>query len=373
MAGVAALTMLRLVAGWTVALLALMCVGLTLASAGVGRALPRGDTLVFTNYYGVRDLHIYLLDMRTRTRVSLAGNTGGNCCPAWSPDGRSVAFAIYRNGETVIDAQDIFTGSLQELARVQARTSALLWSPDGRWLLSMGDSEGQTAFHLIDALCSEECPSLRVTPKRSNNIQPAWSPDSRRLAFVSARDGNFEIYTLDISSCLNQPMTDLFTPCQPRERRVTHNTTDDLYPSWSPDGRALVYASDNDHDRNFELYRADPYTGALQQLTRNAADDTMPAWSPDGREIAFISNRDGENEVYTLNVADGSQRRMTRNSTRDYSPAWSPDGRSIIFQAIRPPMRELHVVDATCGCNEYNLPGTRSMLMPGVTAFGWQP
>jgi TolB protein len=212
-----------------------------------------------------------------------------------------------------------------------------------------------------------------VTPKRSNNIQPAWSPDSRHLAFVSERDGNFEIYTLDVSTCLNQPMADLFAPCQPREHRITRNTTDDLYPSWSPDGRTLVYASDSDRDRNFELYTVDPYTGVFQQLTRNAADDTMPVWSPDGRAIAFISNRDGENEVYTLNLADGSQRRMTHNSTRDYNPAWSRDGKRIIFQAVRPPMRELHVVDATCGCNEYSLPGTLSMLMPGMAAFGWQP
>lgn len=365
--------MLKMVSGWTMGLFALMCAGLALAGPGVGRALPRGETLVFTNYYGIRSLHIYLLDMRTRTRVSLSGGEEGNCCPAWSPDGHSVAFAAFRNRETAVYTQNIFTGSLQPLARVQSHTTALLWSPDGRWLLSQGDSDGQTAFHLIDALCVEECPSLRVTPKRSNNIQPAWSPDSRRLAFVSERDGNFEIYTLDISACLNQSMTDLFTPCQPREHRVTRNTTDDLYPSWSPDGRMLAYASDSDRDRNFELYLVDSYTGAFRQLTSNSADDTMPAWSPNGRQIAFISNRDGDNEVYTLDVRDGTQRRMTYNNTRDYNPAWSPDSQTILFQAVRAPMRELHLVDAGCGCNEYSLPGTLSLLMPGVAAFGWQP
>jgi Tol biopolymer transport system component len=100
-------------------------------------------------------------------------------------------------------------------------------------------------------------------------------------------------------------------------------------PSWSRDGRTIVFVSWR--DGNGEVYAMDADGSEPRNLTQNPANDIRPAWSPDGRRIAFVSRRDGNSEVYVMN-ADGSEKRnLTRNRADDNDPAWSRDGRRIAF------------------------------------------
>ena len=94
-------------------------------------------------------------------------------------------------------------------------------------------------------------------------------------------------------------------------------------PRWSPDGRKLLFVSRR--NGNPEVYVINADGGGQRRLTRNPAEDSDPAWSPDGRKIAFISTRDGERAIYVMN-ADGSQQRsVTRGIRRIGSGfAWSP-------------------------------------------------
>ena len=115
-----------------------------------------------------------------------------------------------------------------------------------------------------------------------------------RIAFVSPRDGNGEIYVMNADGS--------------SQTRLTNNPAEDQGPAWSPDGKRVAFMSNR--DGNWEIYVMgyDPLAGTSGTgqscLTGDVADDYWPAWSPDGKRIAFVSNRDSNDEIYVMN-ADG--------------------------------------------------------------------
>ncbi len=191
-----------------------------------------------------------------------------------------------------------------------------------------------------------------VQPSNADDYQPAVSPDSTQVAFVSERDGNAELYLVDI--------TPRFTN---RIIRLTDTAgCSNGHPSWLPDGSGLVYES-NCQGGSWELYRANlsytlegnalltvaklisPKPGEAERLTNNAADDRWPRVSPDGAQIAFFSNRDGNSEIYTMSIDGSRQTRLTNNPAADEGPTWSPDGTKLAFNSNRDGDHEIFVMN----------------------------
>ena len=105
------------------------------------------------------------------------------------------------------------------------------------------------------------------------------------------------------------------------QTRLTTSPGEDVSPEWSPDGRAIAFASNR--DGNYELYVMNPDGTGQARLTRNLDTDLDPAWSPNGALIAFTTNRDGNNEIYRMD-ADGAPTRLTTNAAEDTTPGWQP-------------------------------------------------
>src|SRR6476619_6447271 len=107
-----------------------------------------------------------------------------------------------------------------------------------------------------------------------------------------------------------------------------------INPSWSPDGRQLVFESARHGNTTLYIINADG-TGERRLTSTGSCDDTHPAWSPDGRRIAFDSDRDGSENVYTM-TSDGTDvRRLTNGPDRSGHASWSPDGERIVFSSGR--------------------------------------
>ncbi|MGE0772059.1 MAG: TolB family protein [Cyclobacteriaceae bacterium] len=149
-----------------------------------------------------------------------------------------------------------------------------------------------------------------------------WSPDSERLVFAAIvldsgkyDAGKWEIYSVGSDG------SDL--------SRVTNNGFQDLWPSWSPSGKAVYFDSDVEGD--MEILKYEVHKKLTTRLTYSPGKDREPVMSPDGSTIAFVSTRDGNNEIYLMNADGTNTRRLTNSPYNEYNPQWSPDGNNLVY------------------------------------------
>ena len=192
------------------------------------------------------------------------------------------------------------------------------WSPDGRHIAFSSEHEGNWDLYVMDA---DGTNLRRLTRHPGFDSGAAWSPDGHHIAFHSDRDdGDRELYLMDADG------TNL--------RRLTHHSGYDEYPSWAPHGPYIVFSSDR--DANYDIYVMETDGTYLYRLTDHPSADRGAAWAPDGRHIAFHSDRDdGEWDLYVMEVDGTNPRRLTHHWGMDLFPAWSPDGGRIAFSSDR--------------------------------------
>ncbi len=146
-------------------------------------------------------------------------------------------------------------------------------------------------------------------------MSPAWSPDGRKLAYVSFEKRTSAIYVQDILSG--------------QRRRVASSPGINSAPAWSPDGSRLAMTLSKSGDP--EIYILHLSSNTLQQVTHNRAIDTEPSWSPDGKKLAFTSDRGGGPQIYEITLPDKRARRLTFNGPYNARPRYSPDGSSMVM------------------------------------------
>jgi TolB protein len=144
-------------------------------------------------------------------------------------------------------------------------------------------------------------------------LSPAWSPDGRKLAYVSFEKGNSAIYMQDVSTGARE--------------LVSSGRGINGAPAFSPDGKKLAMTLSR--TGNPEIVVRDMATGSNKQLTQHWAIDTEPVWSPDGRSIYFTSDRGGKPQIYRMPAGGGSPERVTLEGDYNARASMAPDGRRI--------------------------------------------
>ena len=146
-------------------------------------------------------------------------------------------------------------------------------------------------------------------------VDPRLSPDGRRVAYTVSRvDEEANAYHTAIW------VAPLDGSAEPRQ--FTSGERNDGSPRWSPDGRWLAFVSNR--DGNFEIYVMNADGSGPTRLTNTPGSEGTPAWSPDGRRIAFDSDRDGNREIYVMNPDGTNQRRVTHSPSTDQQARWRP-------------------------------------------------
>jgi Tol biopolymer transport system component len=293
-------------------------VALATAFAGSAGSTPasfhgaNGRIVYDANWYG---LAIVNPDGSGTTYIP---HTGDANSPAWSPDGRKLAFQGENGGDEDIYVINGDGSGRTELTFSSAFDGDPAWSPDGRSIAFESTRGGNSDVFVIDVNGVKET-QLTTTPGFDGD--PAWSPDGSKIVFTSVRDGNEEIYVMNTDGSGETRLTN--------DAGVVKNIDTDAVdqdPAWSPDGRSIAFESTR--DGNFEIYRMAADGSGQTRLTNHLALDALPEWSPDGTLIAFESNRAGKarRDVWTMNDVGGDLRRVTASASVYSPPTWQPLG-----------------------------------------------
>ena len=195
---------------------------------------------------------------------------------------------------------------------VSKRPPAFLFvsTKDGDYAIFGADAEGDHVRRLTEEKGDPTSPEGLFF-----QVEPAWSPDARRIAFASLRSGKSHIYVMRADGT--------------GTRQLTSGPLGDDHPSWSPDGRRIVFA------REGALFVVPSAGGRAKRVGRGPGQAADPHWSPDGRLIVYDYRVPGSpvREVYVMRPDGTGNRQVTRLQHTSGLPAWSPDGKRIAFQS----------------------------------------
>ena len=263
------------------------------------------------------------LESRDLSRLRSAGAV------ALSPDGSRLAYVIVSNDRpgrptSQLSILELASGKSVRVGGEKEPSSQPEWSPDGRALAYLGGPEERQGLSVVRADGSDARFLAPVewtnSPLQNAGRRFAWSPDGKRIAFVSATPG---------------PETE---PAGGDPVVITRY----LY---KPDyGEGTSRFNDN---RRLHIFVVDVSGGPPRQLTDGESHDHSIDWSPGGGEIVFVTNRDPDadqffnHDVYTVAVSDGRLRRLTATESAEYTPRFSPDGKTIAFLGTRRGLTDL--------------------------------
>ena len=235
--------------------------------------------------------------------------------PALSPDGRDIAYFSEKNSFFV----DLYLADA-ETGRVKRRlvkstlnsnyeslrfiNSAGSFSPDGRYFAIAAKRKDRDDLVILDVKKDKEVRRIRIP--LNGLTTPSWSPDGRQLVFTGYDGGLSDLFIV------NADGSDL--------HRLTNDKYADLEPSWSPDGKTIAFVTDRSPATDFEALKFGKLRIALLHLDNGSIDilrnmdqgkNINPAWAPDGRSLAFVSDRNGISNIFLYELSDGKIYQLT--------------------------------------------------------------
>ena len=285
---------------------------------------PDGKQLAFVRVISAVVGEVYLVSVNGGEPKRLTFDGAGVSNVAWTPNGREIVFASRHGGKSRLFRVPVEGGGAEWLVATGSEAHYPAFSRDGSRLAWRQNTSDEDIFRLALKSGSENAPPLSsLIISTALEISPRYSPDGRRIAFVSNRSGSDEIWVCDSDGENPIRLTSFYGPLAGS-------------PSWSPDGKRIVF--DCRPEGNADIYVVSPEGGQPRRLTTDPAEDIVPSWSRDGRWIYFTSNRNadggsGRLQIWKMPADGGEAVQLTRQG--GFEPMESPDGRWLYFTQDR--------------------------------------
>jgi Tol biopolymer transport system component len=292
----------------------------------------------------------------------------------WSPEGRRLAIA-YGGSLSIVPANDV--GERRRIGSSPYELHSCDWSPNGRWIACVsgnwsfpgpGGSFGNTSPSALVLIPAVGGAPVEIMPRDAVHRSPVWSPDGRRLYFISALKGPSDIYSVEVDDAgsvrgdpvrvttglgvysiafarngrqlayaANTTRANIWSVPIPSSgvadlshgRAVTRGNQTIEAMRVTRDGRWLLY--DSDLHGNFDIFRIALGDGHVERLTTDPADEFAPDLTADGRSLAYHSWRTRSRDVFVQHLDGAALEQVTATSSQESFPAWSPDGRALAF------------------------------------------
>jgi TolB protein len=249
----------------------------------------------------VKEIYISDYDGANQRRITVSRQLNLN--PSWSPDARALAYTTYRPNPDIV-VSFIYQGLLQNPTKGIGTNYLPVYSPDGTRIAFMSARDGNPEIYVINVDGSN---LRRLTNHPAGDGTPTWSPNGNQIAFVSDRTGTPQIYLMGADGS--------------GVRRLTTNESWADRPTWSPAPfNEIAYSARTGPAFDIKVY--DIASGQTKQITFGEGSNEGPAYSPNGRHLAFTSTRSGGTQVFTIGRDGKSLKQITRTGNNQ-TPAWS--------------------------------------------------
>jgi TolB protein len=249
---------------------------------------------------------IWIMDYDGFNQHPITSYGSNSTTPRWSPDNTRLAFTTYAQGNPDIFIFSLETNRRIHFPRFKGLNTTPAWSPDGKKIAFCSSMSGDPEIYLIG---SDGQNLQRLTFSPGVDISPTWNPKTgNEIAFVSDRSAVPQIYLMSADGT--------------NVRRLITGGGDASAPSWSPNGMFMAFHWRLSDTGTYDIYVVEIATGRTVQLTHDAGRNEHPTWSPDGRHLVFQSTRTGSRQIWE-SLANGKEPKQLTTAGDNWNPNWS--------------------------------------------------
>lgn len=226
-----------------------------------------------------------------------------------------IAYVLQTGNNYELQIADADGQNPQVMLRSKQSIISPSWSPDGKRLAYVSFEANKPVVYVQTLASGQRVP---IANFKGNNSAPAWSPNGQQLAIVLSRDGISQIYTINADGS--------------GLRRVMRSPLIDTEPQYTPDGASLIFTSDRGGSPH--IYKVPVAGGDAQRITFNGSYNISPGISPDANNLVYVTRRDGAFRIAIQNMGSGSEQLLTAGPD-DESPSFAPNGMQILYSSVQ--------------------------------------
>ena len=264
-----------------------------------------GNAIIYVEKGDFPGYRIVLTDLYGKRRRVLVEDGNLNILPRWKPDATSVLFTSLGKSGSQLKQFSFLNNRVETFLSSQHKFSGGTWGNHQEIIVTIAKDGNSDLYRINQKGRILE----RLTRRTSTESNPRWSPDGKRLVFISNRSGSIQIYQRNMETG--------------KVYRMTYESGRNVDPNWSSNGAYIVFAGIR--NGRYQIFLMDREGEYVQQITDGPHSSEQPVWAPSGRQILFVQKKGSDSKLYIMNVDGRATRRVTQSGPgiSEFNPTWT--------------------------------------------------